>query len=195
MDFINQTEKFLNINHLPLPKETELSKTIQEIGTELSAEIFTNFELIAVSIAEHALTNDLIAIAKSKDVCKTFYYVMHDHVLDENRHAQFFENILTIFWQQLPENQKNIIGKQLARLINNYQAPYLQMEFEREILRSLGIIEDDIQEILRDTHYGWNPHTINMQNIISKQMVDLLRRCKILEYEPVLTTFAKYGVD
>lgn len=194
LDFMNQTEQFLGIKSLPLPKETELSIAIKKIGSELPEGIFENFELVAVSIAEHALTNDLIAIAKSKEVCKTFYYVMHDHVLDENRHAKFFENVLTVFWQNLPENHKDLIGGKLANLINSYQAPNLQKSFDKQILHSLNIARDDIEVILHDTHYGWDPKLINVQNIISRQMVDLLKRSKVFEYKTTLAAFAEYGV-
>lgn len=193
LDFLKQTEEFLNIPSLPLPKETELSNTIYEISQSFANEIFENFYLIAVAIAEHALTHDLIAIAKSKEVCKTFYYVMHDHVLDENRHAKFFEAILELFWKALPSEQKEIIGRQLPKLINNYQAPYLQAQFDRSILEAIQIDKNDIEEIIADTHCGWVENKLNNQNIIAKQMVALLERTNVFTHPIVSQEFQKYG--
>jgi hypothetical protein len=195
LDFMQQVELSLGIPSLPLSNETALSTTIKKIASEIPQEMVDNFKLIAVCIAEHALTNDLIAVAKSKDVCKTFYYVMHDHVLDENRHAKLFEYVLKKFWEVLPENQKKIIGLKLPSLINGYLSPTSQKDFDSSILKSLGFNAEDIKEIVEDTHCGWDPKSINQQNIIAKQMIELLRRTDVLSGEEILHAFSEYGIN
>lgn len=195
LDFMQQVEAFSQMPSLSLPSKTELSLSIKKIEENLPSEMVENFELIAVCIAEHALTNELIATAKAKDVCKTFYYVMHDHVLDENRHAKLFEHVLKKFWEKLPQDHRIVIGPQLPCLINNYLAPHIQKDFDECILKAIGISTHDIQTILDDTHSEWKDTHINQKNIIASQMIDLLKRTDILKDENVKKAFLTYGVS
>ncbi|BDU76002.1 diiron oxygenase [Mesoterricola sediminis] len=194
MDFMRQVKELTGIEALPLPSETALSAAIKEIGSSLPNGEVANFELIAVTLAEHALTNDLIAVAKARDVCRTFYNIMHDHVMDEGRHSLLFESILKLFWGRLEEDQKCLIGALLPKLINRYLAPWLQMEFDRSVLESLGHEGMAIDRILQDTHCNWTEGRIDKTNIIARQMIDLLRRTEVMLHPVVRKAFADYGI-
>lgn len=195
LDFMAQVAAQTHIKPLPLPEHTELSDAIEDLGSALDLQTRKNFEFIAVCIAEHALTNDLIAIAKSKDVCKTFYYVMHDHVLDEGRHAKYFATMLDIFWHFLPEEQKAVIGLLLPELLTRYFRPDLQRSFDKIILESIGIDNTKIESILNDTH---PPTTLREQkesNIVVRQMLELLSKTHVLEHDLTKASFVTYGLQ
>lgn len=195
LDFMQQIADFEKIVTLDLPTQSNLSQAIKTISAELPENLVKSFEIISVCIAEHALTNDLIAVAKSKDVCKTFYYVMHDHMLDETRHAKFFEKILAIYWNELEESEQHQLSLYLPRLISLYMCPALQSDFDKSILLSVGINEHDAEEIVNTTHFGWSAMKIDQNNIIAKQMIDLLKRVGLFEHERIVLSFKSYGIE
>ena len=194
IDFMYQIADHEKISILDLPDETELSLAIKTLSMELTSPQRLDFELIAVAIAEHALTTDLIAVAKAKDVCKTFYYVMHDHVLDEKRHAKYFEKVLQVFWSSLTYETQNVIAPLLPKLISHYMSPNIQKQFDRSILQALLIDKGDIEEILETTHFGWNEFKIDNQNLIVEQMIILLQQTNILDHPIVKSEFERFGV-
>lgn len=180
LDFMQQVVDFNDIKPLPLPQETELSVAMQELSRDLSDPQRESFELMAVCVAEHALTNDLIETGKSKEVCKLFYYVMHDHVLDEHRHSKFSEHILRRYWSSLNLKDQEILREKLLKLINLYTAPFIQMEFDKSILLALGFSALDADQVVKDTHGGWSKDFLNEQNIVTKQMLSLLERTSVI---------------
>lgn len=180
LDFMQQVIDFTGIVPLPLPQETELSIAIRSLSEDLTKDQKESFELMSVCVAEHALTNDLIATGKGKDVCKLFYYVMHDHVLDEHRHSKFSEHILKKYWQRVRVENKNIFRPKLLKLINLYLAPFIQMQFDKSILLTIGFSNIEADKVVNDTHCSWSEDSINEQNIVAKQMLDLLQRTEIL---------------
>ena len=194
LDFMYQISAYKNIDILNLPKETELSLSIVKLSEDLSNIQRLNFELIAVAIAEHALTTDLIAVAKSKGVSKIFYNIMHDHVLDEKRHANYFEKILQIFWAALKEEDKKVIAPLLPKLINLYTSPDIQKAFDRSILEAIKMPKEDIEVILDETHFGWRDDKIDEQNLIVSQMLALLEKSGVTEHHLVQTHFNNFGV-
>ncbi|MFC3907833.1 diiron oxygenase [Legionella dresdenensis] len=192
LDFLQQVEVKTSILALDLPKDTALSYAIKSIKAELPKQYIENFELIATCIAEHALTNDLIAVSKSQNISRTFFYIMKDHAQDEGRHARYFEYLLAIFWEALPIEQKEIIGSFLPKLIHQYFNPAIQKTYDEQILKSLNISPEKIQIILSDTHDGWSDHLINQENIIAKQMINLLKRTKVIETQSVKQAFESF---
>ncbi len=194
IDFMEQVTESTGIAPLPLPEETELSQAIKTISEKLSPEVRENFEFIAVCIAEHALTNDLMVAAKSKNVCKTFFYVMHDHVLDEGRHAKYFSKMLDIFWHFLPEEQKVEIGVFLPSLLEGYFQPDLQKAFDRKILEHIGITTTDIDVILEETHAKLPLSVQKESNIVVAQMIKLLSQTRVVDHADTGAEFKKYGL-
>ena len=59
-------------------------------------------------------------------------------------------------------------------------APFIQIEFDRSILLAIGFSDEISRKIVEDTHYGWSEDFINEQNIVARQMLDLLRRTEVL---------------
>lgn len=194
LDFMHQISNHENIEVLPLPKDTEISSALKILPLHLTDEQKISFELIAVAISEHALTADLMEVAKSKDVCKIFYYLMHDHVLDENRHAKYFKKVLEIFWNALSKKDQNDIAPLIPKLINLYFAPENQKSFDRLILQQIFTDSDEIEKILDDTHFGWSASKINQSNIIVMQMIELLQKSGVMEHPLVTNGFHKFGI-
>ena len=188
LDFMNQVEEATNISSIDLPSNTELSDVIEVIKSTLPNYMYDNFELIAICIAEHALTNDLIAISKAKDVSRTFYLIMHDHVLDEGRHANYFSNLLKIFWYALPEKEKLAIGKILPLLITRYIASDIQKDFDLKIMNNLsGLSKVSINQVMQDT-YQEDPLKIT-GNVVFKQMMALLKNTGVLNHKNTYDCF------
>ena len=194
LDYMEQVASFEKVDILDLPVETELSMAMKELCKGLSEQDRKQFELIAICMAEHALTNDLMDRAKSKDVCKTFFLVMHDHILDEKRHANYFEMILKYFWENLSETERETFASLFPKLINMYAADNLQKDFDRKILRALNFSQNDIDEIIQDTYCYWSPDKIDTESVVARQMIELLRRCGVMAHPYVTASFKEFGV-
>jgi hypothetical protein len=195
LDYMEQVAVYEKIEILELPYETELSRAIRLLSKNLTPHLCKQFELISVCMAEHALTNDLMDKAKSKDVCKTFFYVMHDHILDETRHANYFERILKHFWMALSEEEQNSLAPLFPKLINLYSGENIQKEFDKKILLAIDIKERNIEDILNDTHCHWSSNNIDKDNIVSKQMIQLLQRVDIFDHPMVAESFRHFGIQ
>lgn len=194
LDFIDQIERKTQTTSLPLPIDTELSLAIKYIKGILPSDCLDPFDLISVCIAEHALTNDLIVVSKSKEISKTFYNVMYDHVLDEGRHATFFAFVLEVYWESLSESHKKIIGPLLPELIRRYVSPDLQRQFDSLILEQIGFNQLEIQKIVEESWPDVELHKLKDSHIIVKQMVALLTKTKVMEHPETKEAFFKYGI-
>lgn len=195
IDFMSQVSNKTQISSLDLPTETELSLAISALKQSIPEKYHHNFELITVCIAEHALTHDLIASSKASDVSKTFYYVMHDHVLDEGRHAIFFSEILSIFWMALPEDEKRIIGPVLPELLRRYLQSDLQRQFDEKILLHLELPAEKISKVLDETHVAIPLSEQKSSNVVLRQMLALLRKSGVLEHNETRDAFLAHGLD
>jgi len=194
LDFINQVEQYTNIKPLPLPQVTELSLAIEQISNLLETELRNHFEFISVCIAEHALTNDLIVIAKEKQVHPSFYYVMHDHALDEGRHAKYFSDMLRIYWGAMKESDKNMLGPLLVELLRRYISLDLQKHFDESILSFLGVEEEIISKIIQETHIEVSIGEQKDSNIVLKQMIALLKNTGVLDHAETQKNFVEYNL-
>lgn len=194
LDYCNQVAIKTGIQPLALPTETALSGSMKDISNRLPENAKDSFNLIATCIAEHALTNDLIIVAKSKEVCRTFFNIMQDHAQDEGRHAKYFETLLKIFWDFLSDDLRATIGSVLPELIHQYFNPSLQIQYDRVVLSNLGLSEVDVETIIHDTYATWSEDTISETNIVAKQMIALLRRTGVFEEPAVKSQFEKYHV-
>lgn len=195
MDFMRQVAEYENFEVLPFPKESALSQAIAKTKVDLPPDLSVQWDLIAIAIAEHALTNDLLVVAKVKGVCKTFFHVMHDHVLDEKRHANFFEYVLRLFWSKLEEKDKKILGPLIPKLVAEYNNPNMQKEFDLKILNAIEISDKDSQDIVEATHFGWKDQKIDTGNIVSRQMIDMLKRAEVFSHPVVQSSFKQYGIQ
>lgn len=194
MDFMHQVAEHTKVEPIQLPVETELSCAIDDLKSTLPECFHEHFEFITVCIAEHALTHDLISTSKSKDVSKSFYYIMHDHVLDEGRHAIFFSELLTIFWAALADEDKNVIGSILPELLRRYLQPDLQRKFDEKVLKQLEISPDTITKILDDTHIPIPLFQQKTSNVVLRQMLALLRKANIFEHIKTNEAFSAVGL-
>lgn len=183
LDFMMQVEDLTKIAAISLPEITSLSLTLGMLLEELPEQQRYNFELISICIAEHALTTDLIAVARSKEISRQFYFLMHDHVMDEARHASFFSNLLKNFWGALDNESHTILGSKLPKLIIGYFDPKIQKVFDRKILEETNeLSEEEIEKIINDTHFEENSG-VGDNNIIKNQMINLLKSAGVLDHQ------------
>ena len=193
LDFMRQVTARTGIIPLELPKDTELSNAIRMIRELLPSSLQDDFELIAVCIAEHVLTNDLIGIAKAEDVSKTFYSVMNDHVIDEGRHSSIFASVLGQFWNSMSSEHQDEIGAHLAILLERYLQSELQMSFERNMLKSLHFSNSDVDAIIHETYSAVTDKSVREASPIVRQVLSLLRKSGVLENKKTHSAFQSHS--
>lgn len=189
IDFMKQIEARTGIKPIAQPVQNPNTKAIELVNQHLTKNLHDVFQLIAVCISEHTLTKELINIGKEGKALKSFSEVMSDHVLDEGRHAMIFSDILTMFWQHLDEESKCEIGKYLPLFIREYLNTEEQIEYDRNILRSLNLPESKITQIINDTHIEYDPIELKNINPIIPNLIKLLEKTHVLSHMPTREYF------
>ena len=194
-DYMNQVEEVTGIKQTALPEEMMLSKAIKLSFPKIPEEHREIFKLFCICLAEHVLTTDLITVGKAKGVHKSFFYIMHDHALDEKRHSKIFSFIFKETWQSLSEEEKNYIGPTLISFSNLYLDDEIEKNFLKQILKEKDFSEREITSIIEDTFV----ETSNESNIIVSQLYQLLDKADVLDHmatkEAFENTFPDYKID
>ncbi|MCG9760809.1 MULTISPECIES: diiron oxygenase [Pseudoalteromonas] len=193
LDFIMQMKEQNKIEPLEVPHSNGNLDAVRNAYKVLRPEIHNHFQLISVTLAEHTLTKDLLAIGDEKNTTETFNQVMSDHVADEGRHASFFMTATTNYWPKLPEEVKVEIGQFLPAYIDEYLKGDETRDFDRKVLLAAGFSEQETQTILDDTH---EEYMARMNSYIQKttlQLVEAVEKMRMFDHEPTKQAFIAHG--
>lgn len=189
IDFMKQIEARTGIKPIAMPTQSPNTIAIELVDARLPKTLHDSFELIAVCISEHTLTKELINIGKEGKALKSFSEVMADHVLDEGRHAMIFSDILEMFWQNLDEESKLQIGNALPMFIREYLNTEQQIAFDRDILKALHLNENEINQVINETHIAYDPTELKNINPVIPNLLKLLERTKVLAHPATRACF------
>jgi len=190
IDFMRQIEGLTGIKALPMPKNTAVMRAIQHIQAKLDPAYRELFFLISVCIGEHVLTKDLISIGKEDTICNTFSEVMADHVLDEGRHATIFAEVMAWTWERMTEAEKSTIGLVLPDFMKEYLKQDIQKDFDTSILKGLKLLSDaEVEKIISDTYLNICSTRLNADNPVIKNLLTMLKRCRVLEHDATNEAF------
>ena len=192
-DFIQQVSNFTKIKPITSFSESSLTRSIQLMLATLPENCHFLFEIIAVCIAENSITKELVATIKDPDVNIFFNEVNSDHLADEGRHCVIFSELLSIFWQEIPEEIKKIIGPCLPNFMCEYLSREVKIKIDRDILSKLKLSEKEIETILYDTHPDYTIESLFLINPIVKNIISLLKKSGILNHLETLQAFQKIG--
>lgn len=154
-DVMTQIEKHTNISPLPLPKKIEIEKAITNIMEKLPSKYHGIFCLICVCIAENTLTKEIVMMTDQDETHPFFQKVLKDHLSDEGRHSGFFCKLLAHIWASLDLEYKQAIAKVLPKFLEQYLGVEVQIQFDYQVLTSIGFSNESANEILNDTYAGF----------------------------------------
>ncbi|WP_395609781.1 diiron oxygenase [Pseudomonas sp. B22129] len=154
LDFLQQTAAMTGIQPLALPAEIELSRALQAARALAPTHLRDAVELIAVGIAENTVTHDVAAFSKDDSIKSSIRGLMADHLFDEGRHAQFWTNLVRIYWQAASPADRDSIAEILPVFLQHYLTNELQQRFDLQLIEHLDIgaplrqaLQDDVMAL------------------------------------------------
>ncbi|MBA1204078.1 diiron oxygenase [Pseudomonas capeferrum] len=179
MDFLQQTVALTGVEPIDLPGEIELSRAIPAALSQVPEDLKDALELICVGIAENTLTDDVAAFARDDSVKPSVKGLMADHLLDEGRHSTFWARLTRIYWQQAPEQDREVLAKVLPVFLEQYLTNDIQQAFDFRLIDHLPV-SDAVRRALREEVHGL-AYPINPQHPLLGNILRFLRSSSMLE--------------
>lgn len=142
LDFLQQAVELTGIQPLDLPGQIELSRALPAAQAQAPEHLRDAVELIVVAIAENTVTHDVAAFSKDDSVKSSVRGFMADHLSDEGRHAQFWTQLVRIYWQSASAEDRDSIAAVLPTFLAHYLTNDLQKSFELQLIEHLDISAD-----------------------------------------------------
>ncbi|MBK2296725.1 diiron oxygenase [Francisella philomiragia] len=177
-DSIIQIKEETGINPLPLPQTIEIEKAISAIKKKLDIKYHSVFEFICVCLAENTLTKEIVTMTDKEETHPYFQKIIKDHLLDETRHSGIFFKLLCYVWSNLNEEFKQNIGEVLAEFIELYLDLDVQVEFDRKILKSINLTDQEIEEAIKDTYASFK---LNKEHPMLKNILTILHKTEVID--------------
>ncbi|MFL1553187.1 aminobenzoate oxygenase [Pseudomonas sp. IB20] len=142
LDFLQQTVEMTGIQPLDLPGQIELSHALPAAQAMAPAHLRDAVELIGVAIAENTVTHDVAAFSKDDSVKPSIRGLMADHLFDEGRHAQFWTQLVRLYWQAASTADRDSIAVTLPTFLAHYLTNDLQKGFDLHLIEHLDVSAD-----------------------------------------------------
>ncbi len=149
MDFLQQAVEMTGIRPLDLPGQIELSHALPAAQALAPPHLRDAVELIGVAIAENTVTHEVAAFSKDDSVKPSIRGLMADHLFDEGRHAQFWTQLVRLYWQAASPADRDSIAEVLPTFLTHYLTNDLQKDFDLQLIEHLDVIVD-VRRALRD---------------------------------------------
>ncbi|AUZ44125.1 diiron oxygenase [Pseudomonas orientalis] len=139
LDFLQQAVELTGIEPLDLSGQIELSRALPAAQAQAPEHLRDAVELIVVAIAENTVTHDVAAFSKDDSVKSSVRGLMADHLFDEGRHAQFWTQLVRIYWQSASAEDRDCIAAVLPTFLAHYLTNDLQKSFDLQLIEHLDI--------------------------------------------------------
>ena len=194
LDFIIQMKAVSAVEPLSVPSTNRNLDAVRRTAAKLPERMQDTFELVAVCLAEHTLTKDLLSIGKERDTTLAFTQVMTDHVADEGRHAGYFSRLLSAYWLTLDDETKTAIGTLLPAHLDDYLAGDDDRLFDRQVMAAVGLDANQIETVLKDTDQSYFASVNSYIGTTKANLVNLLKRMGMLNHPATRAAFLARGL-
>jgi hypothetical protein len=123
-EFIDRVGQLTGIDPGPTVAEpTSLDKALAHVQRVSPPEYLREAEIVVLCFAEHFVTEELFGLSKdagSKDTGAQclFQVVAREHMMDEGRHQQFFERLLSHMWREIDAEARAGLGRLLPGFLD-----------------------------------------------------------------------------
>lgn len=189
LDYVTQVRNQSGIAPLKEPDSNRMIDATQRVYKKIPEELKTDFQLLAITLAENILTEEIAKVSRDTELEETFVRVMREHVSDEGRHAHYFVNLMKKRWRFLPRETQLLFGRLLPDYLDDFVGADTSRAFERELLTACNFSIEDIDCIIFDT----NPRYLAGYNTFSDKtkgkLYRLLKHIGVFELEENLWAF------
>jgi hypothetical protein len=190
LDYILQMKQRSGVEPILVPNTNRKLDAAARAYERLPASMHMDFQLLAVTLAESVLTDEIAHIGREEALLKPFTQVMTDHVRDEGRHSNYFAKLMKSNWARLAEETQLRLGAMLPDYLDDFLGISSRRTYERKVLHAAGFAAEAVTQIIGDT----DAQFVSEQNALAeKQKVRLLRLLKqigVLDLEPNRQAFS-----
>jgi hypothetical protein len=165
---------------------------VNQVKSKLDKKYHDVFEIIAVCIFETTLVKELVEFFYTDNIHPSIKHYINDHMNDEAKHYGFFYNLLCYTWENIPIDYQENIGQYFSEFIINYLNINSEKEFNLSLLISILKEENKAKEIISNLYTGF---IITPEVPIVKNVLNVLRKSKLLESLSVVSSFKNIGWD
>lgn len=152
LDYVLQLRKKTGVEPLQIPETNRKLDAAARAIASLPEDMRMDFQLLAVTLAENVLTEEIANIGREKEVIKCFSTLMKDHVRDEGRHSEYFVSLMKSHWTKLSDEKKEKFSAMMHEYINDFLGTDTGRTLERKILAECCFREEEIENIIVDTN-------------------------------------------
>lgn len=186
-DAMLQIQQHTGIVPLPLPQRIEIEYALSAVKSVLDLIYHGMFEVLAVCLAENTLTKEIVGMLDQKETHPFFQQHIKAHLADESRHSGIFFSLLKYIWSTISQDYKVHIARVLPDFIHLYLGISVQTDFDKLILKHIGLTESEVEEAIDDT-YGY--FQINKNHPMLINILTVLKKADVLS-EPYSDHFKK----
>ncbi|AKA83714.1 hypothetical protein VO64_3168 [Pseudomonas synxantha] len=190
LDFLQQAVEMTGIQPLDLPGQIELSRALPAAQAQVPAHLHDAVELIGVAIAENTVTHDVAAFSKDDSVKSSIRGLMADHLFDEGRHAQFWTQLVRLYWQSASPQERDSIAQALPVFLEHYLTNDLQKDFDLHLIEHLEISADTRLALRHEVSALDFP--ITHQHPLIGNIMSLLHHSGVLQTPSVARALSSY---
>ncbi|AKJ30076.1 diiron oxygenase [Caldimonas brevitalea] len=193
LDYILQFKQQSGIAPVHPPESTQKIDAVERAAAVLPVELHPDFELLAVTLAENVVTEEVANMGREKDVVKSFATVMKDHVRDEGRHSSYFAELMKARWPHLSEDTQMQLGAALPHFLEDYLHVDPERHAERQVLQACGLLPDEIGPVLADSEQAFTDYHTQARQKTTSRLLRLIRQIGVLDVETNRQLFAERG--
>lgn len=183
LDYIIQMKSKSGIDPLVVPETNRKLDATQRVYDALPPELHMDFQLLAVTLAESVLTNEIANLGRENGLAKTFITVMTDHVKDEGRHSKYFAKLMTSRWAQLSPDVQLRFGAMLPDYLDDFLAMDMGRPMDRKVLKACGLDGQEIEKVISDTRQRVEADHEEQSYRTKVRLFKLLRQIGVLDHQ------------
>ncbi|MEX5592004.1 diiron oxygenase [Pseudomonas orientalis] len=190
LDYIIQMKKKSAIDPLEVPQTNRKLDATARAYASLPESMRMDFQLLAVTLAENVLTDEVANLGRERELAQSFTTLMMDHVRDEGRHSRFFADLMKERWPQLPRETQEHFSLMLPAYLDDFLGADLSRGFERKILAHCGLTEAQAEQVIHESDPHFSTDQARMKKSILQRIYRLLNQIGVLELDSVKDAFS-----
>lgn len=139
-------------------------------------------QLLCCCLSESTFTKEILSASQLEGYDPAFHSVMVDHLADEGRHYGYFRQVLTLYWADLPEEDRRLAASLLPAILHTYFDSSLEERFDREVLVQAGVDPTTANRWLQEIAQACEPIP---QRPRVRNSIDFLKLCGVLQHPAV----------
>jgi hypothetical protein len=192
LDYILQMKEQSGIEPLRIPQSNRKLDAIARASADLPEELRADFQLLAVTLAENVITEEVANMGREKDLVKSFANLMMDHVRDEGRHSNYFSDLMKRRWPALEKTTQERLATILPAFLDDYLDVDRTRQFERQVLRACDFSADEAARIISDSNNAFITDHERATKKTKARLFRLIQQIGILDLEANRQAFAHH---